>query len=49
MSSFHCSIENDKQKHTIINKNKGDGITVRGKVSDVGEILGFRIKTADIK
>ena len=49
MSSFHCSIENDKQKHTIINKNKGDGITVRGKVSDVSEILGFRIKTADIK
>ncbi len=47
-SSIHCTIRTDEVKNQIISINKGDIITVRGKITDVGEVLGYTMNVDDL-
>lgn len=38
-----CYIRNDEQLDTLASYKIGDKITVRGKISDVGEIMGYSL------
>lgn len=48
-SSFHCSIRNDQQKQVLISKNKGNTVYVKGKITRVGEILGYRVDVMELR
>lgn len=43
LQSVQCYVTNDEQINQIIEMNAGDAIVVRGKIKDVGEILGFQM------
>ncbi len=47
--SIHCSLKNNDQRNKIININKGDNITIKGKVKTVGELLGYHVDIIEIK
>lgn len=46
ITGVHCSLESQKLKDDLLNIRKGSTVIVYGKVSDVGEILGYRLNTA---
>ncbi len=47
--SVHCTLKkNSGQLEQIMNINKGDKIVVRGKISDVGEVLGYYLDVDSI-
>lgn len=43
LQGVHCNIKNDEQKQQIMGINSGSPITVRGKITSVGEIMGFTL------
>ena len=43
LQSVHCNIKNDAQKQQIMNINTDSPIVVRGKITSVGEIMGFTL------
>lgn len=49
MNSFRCKIRNKKLQEILINKNSGNTITVKGKITDVGEVLGYTIDTEELQ
>lgn len=46
--SVHCYIKSDEQKSIISSLSRGDVITIKGKIKDVGEILGYSLDIDDI-
>jgi len=44
-----CNIKNDEQKQLLMEKSVGDTITVQGKVTSIGEVLGYSMDIDDIK
>lgn len=40
---LHCNITTDEQLRTLMNLNEGDTVTVHGKITTVGEVLGYYI------
>lgn len=40
---IQCYIKNNEQKEAIKSMNIGDTVTVRGKCTDVGEVLGYSL------
>ncbi len=44
-----CYIKNDEQREFLMNKSKGDTITVKGKITSVGEVLGYSINIDSVK
>lgn len=44
--SVRCNLKDDTQKDFVKNATKGDVVTVKGKCTEVGEILGY---TVDVK
>ena len=42
-SDVQCFIKSDQQLETVKSLKKGDTIAVRGKITDVGEILGYSL------
>jgi RecJ-like exonuclease len=44
-----CKIKNDAQLDFLLEKSVGDKVTVKGKITQVGEILGYTIKIEEIK
>ena len=44
--SVRCNLKDDTQKDFVKNAAKGDVVTVKGKCTEVGEILGY---TVDVK
>jgi len=48
-TSIQCFIKNDDQLDKIKNMSKGDSITVKGKVTDVGELMGYSIDIDSIE
>lgn len=38
---IQCYIQNDEQRSQIMELSSGSPITVRGKITDVGEVLGY--------
>lgn len=51
MVDIHCSLPSDKKEELtdkLINMEKGNRIAVKGKVTDVGEVMGYRVKIVDV-
>lgn len=48
LQNVHCSIKNNEQKQQIMGINSGSSITVRGKITSVGEIMGFSMNIDSI-
>ena len=48
LSSFNCSIKNDSQKQIIKQLKKDDLIRIKGKVTTVGDILGYYVDIIEI-
>lgn len=44
-----CYIKSDDQKAKIASMSKGDTVTLRGKCTDVGEVLGYSFDIAEIE
>ena len=44
-----CYIKNDDQKSKISSMSKGDTITLKGKCTDVGEVLGYSLDITEIE
>ncbi len=38
-----CYIKSDEQKSIIMEKNRGDELIVRGKITTIGEVLGYSL------
>lgn len=49
LKDFHCRIRDKKHKEVVMNKNSGNRVTIRGKITDVGEIMGYRVQVDEIK
>ena len=47
--SVMCYIKNDNHKNFLLEKNKGDIITIRGKVKSIGEVLGYQIDINEVQ
>lgn len=50
--SIHCKIpKNKREKITdkLINMEKGDMIVVKGKITDMGEIMGYDLTVTDVR
>ena len=45
---IHCTIKSDKQKEKIKKLKKDQTIVVKGKITDVGEVLGYYLDIDDI-
>lgn len=43
-----CNFKNDEQKQAIMDASIGDIITVKGKITDVGEVLGYYMDVDEI-
>lgn len=41
--TIQCFVGNDDQLNIVLEKNTGDSVTVKGQISDVGEILGYQL------
>ena len=41
ITGVQCYIKNDKQKQVVMDMSIGDEIVVKGKITDVGEVLGY--------
>ncbi len=48
LTSILCYIKNDDQKKVVADTTKGQSVTVKGKVTDVGEIMGYSIDIDEI-
>ena len=44
-----CYIKNDDQKAKIASISKGDTVTLKGKCTDVGEVLGYSLDIDEIE
>lgn len=48
MASIECGIETEEQKNAVMEMNSGDKVTVKGKVTMVGDILGYYVEMDSI-
>lgn len=44
-----CYIKNEAQENLLMEKNKGDVVTIQGKVKSIGELMGYSIDIDNIK
>lgn len=49
ITNVTCYIQNDLQKEKIMDMSTGDIITIKGKVTSVGEVLGYSIDIDEIE
>lgn len=48
LKSIHCTIKNKEQKEIIKTLTRDQEITVKGKITDVGEVLGYYLDITEI-
>lgn len=49
LDSVMCEIKNEDQEDYLLNKSVGDTVTVKGKITSIGEVLGYSIDIAEVK
>ena len=49
LTGVQCKIKNDEQLDTVKSLTKGQNVTIQGKVTDVGEVLGYTMDIDAIK
>lgn len=45
---IHCTIKNNEQKEIVKTLTKDQNLTVKGKITDVGEVLGYYLDITEI-
>ena len=45
---IHCTIKTNEQKEIVKSLTKDEEITIKGKVTDVGEVLGYYVDIVEI-
>ena len=45
---IHCTIKNNNQRDIVKTLTKGQEITIRGKITNVGEVLGYYLDITEI-
>ena len=48
LKSIHCTIKNKEQKEIVKTLTRDQEITVKGKITDVGEVLGYYLNITEI-
>lgn len=48
LTGVHCTIKNDEQKEIVKTLSKDDTIVVKGKITNVGEVLGYSLDITEI-
>ena len=48
LKGIHCSLKGDEIKNKVKSLKKNQKITVRGKITDVGEVLGYYMDAYEI-
>ena len=48
LTGIQAYIKTDEQKQVVSGLSKGDKITVKGKIKDVGEVMGYTVDIAEI-
>lgn len=48
-TSVQCYMKSDKQRAAIMEMSKGDTLIVKGKITSVGEILGYSLDIDEVK
>ena len=48
LTGVHCTIKNEEQKNVVKTLKKDDTIVVKGKITNVGEVLGYYLDIAEI-
>lgn len=43
ITGVQCYIKNDEQKTAIMNMSVGDTVSVKGKITDIGEVMGYSL------
>lgn len=46
--TISCSIKNDEQLNLLMEKSVGDAITIKGKITSVGEVLGYSLSINEV-
>ena len=46
--TVHCSIKNDTQRQQVLEMVSGDTVTLRGKCTEVGEVMGYTLNIDSI-
>lgn len=46
--SVHCTLTDDAQKDFVKSATRGDIVTVRGKCTEVGEIMGYTVDVMEL-
>lgn len=49
LDSIHCRIKSEEQLEKVKSLSKGDTITVKGKITDVGEVMGYSMDIDSIE
>ncbi len=49
LKDFFCRIKNKEQLNVIMNKTRGSQVMVKGKITDVGEVLGYKVDVDEVK
>ena len=47
-TGVQCFIKKDEQKQQVMEMSMGDRVTVRGKITSVGELLGYQLNIIEI-
>ena len=47
-NGIHCTIKNNEQKEIVKTLTKDQSLTIRGKITDVGEVLGYYLDITEI-
>lgn len=48
ITGVQCYIKNDTQKEQVMEISKGDMLTIKGKITGVGEVLGYSLDIDEI-
>lgn len=48
LGGVHCTIKNEEQKNVVKTLKKDDTIVVKGKITNVGEVLGYYLDITEI-
>ncbi len=43
-----CYIKDDTQKDLLLQKSKGDVVTIKGKIKSIGEVLGYSLNIDEV-
>ena len=47
-NGIHCTIKNNEQKEIVKTLTKDQSLTIRGRITDVGEVLGYYLDITEI-